>query len=293
MAPKITVFTPTYNRGYIIKRLYDSLRAQSYTGFEWIVIDDGSTDETASLLAEWAAETREFPLTYRRVENGGKHRAINLGVEMAGGDLFFIVDSDDYLAENALERLVYWEGTIAGMTGFAGVGGLRGFSEDEVNGKAFTGEYRDATSLERGNVFGDKAEAFYTEVLRKYRFPEYEGENFLVEGIVWGAIADDGLKIRWFNEIIYIGDYLEDGLSKSGAAKLLANPKGYLHYVRQMLTYKMSRQDKLVIIAVYTKISKQMGLGWRQASREIGVSPLVFLAVKAAYVFYKGIRRGH
>jgi glycosyltransferase involved in cell wall biosynthesis len=293
MKPKITVFTTTRNRGYIIKNLYDSLRAQSYKDFEWLVIDGGSTDETESLFAEWAAAEQEFPIIYRWTENGGKHRAINQGVEMAKGELFFIVDSDDYLTEKALERVIHWEGTIAGQAGFAGVGGLRGFSESKINGKTFAGEYCDATSLERGKykIYGDKAEVFYTEVLRKYPFPEFEGEILTLEGIVWDTIAHNGLKIRWFNEIIYIGDYLEDGCIKNREQSLLANPKTYIYYVRQVVKYKMYWREKWGIVAVFTRFSKRLGLGWRQASKEIGLNPLTFLVVKMMYAFYKFVKK--
>ena len=102
---RITVFTPTYNRGYIIENLYHSLQKQTFQDFEWIVIDDGSTDDTASQFEKYKLEENFFPIIYERVENGGKHRAINLGMKKARGDLFFIVDSDDYLTETALEKI--------------------------------------------------------------------------------------------------------------------------------------------------------------------------------------------
>ena len=89
----ITVFTPTYNRGYIISNLYDSLKRQTVKTFEWIVIDDGSTDHTEKLFQNFLKEKNDFSITYKKVPNGGKHRAINKGVSLAKGDLFFIVDS--------------------------------------------------------------------------------------------------------------------------------------------------------------------------------------------------------
>ena len=103
---KITVFTPTYNRGYIIDNLFQSLKRQSYTDFEWIVIDDGSDDDTENMFQKFQSVDNGFPIIYKKVNNGGKHRAINTGLNLAKGELFFIVDSDDYLTDSALERIV-------------------------------------------------------------------------------------------------------------------------------------------------------------------------------------------
>ena len=93
---KITVFTPTFNRAYIIENLYRSLQRQSYRDFEWLIVDDGSTDETDAVIAKWQKEGNDFPIRYFKKENGGKCRAINYGVDRAEGLLFFNVDSDDY-----------------------------------------------------------------------------------------------------------------------------------------------------------------------------------------------------
>ncbi len=124
----ITVFTPTYNRAQTIPRLYRSLLNQSVKDFEWLVIDDGSSDGTEALVAGLIAES-QISIRYLKTENGGKHRAINKALDMASGDIFFIVDSDDYLAENALARLLYWFSSIEKEKDsgrFAGVAGLRG-----------------------------------------------------------------------------------------------------------------------------------------------------------------------
>ena len=126
---KITVFTPTYNRGYAIEKLYRSLQRQSFKDFEWLIVDDGSTDNSEELIKNWICEENDFPIRYYKQENGGKCRAINRGLDLACGKLFFTVDSDDYLTDNALERINYWENTIANQPGFCGVAGNRGISE--------------------------------------------------------------------------------------------------------------------------------------------------------------------
>lgn len=230
---RITVFTPTYNRGYIIMNLYDSLCRQTFHDFEWIVVDDGSSDNTEELFKTFS--NASFPITYVKVENGGKHRAINKGVQMAHGELFFIVDSDDYLTDTALERIDEVERGIDVNSGFAGVCGQKGYNKSECVGSTFEGDYLDITTLERSQykIDGDKAEVFYTDILRKYPFPEYDGEKFVTECVVWDRIAHDGLKLRFFNEIIYICDYLPDGLSVKYNQLLINNPKGYGDYLFQ------------------------------------------------------------
>lgn len=120
---EITVFTPTYNRGYIIENLYKSLQRQTYKNFEWVVIDDGSNDNTKDLLDKWTSESNEFDIVYKKVVNGGKHRAINRALNYSKGRLFFIVDSDDYLTDDALEKILKWEDTIRKKENFIGVAG--------------------------------------------------------------------------------------------------------------------------------------------------------------------------
>ena len=229
MNKTITVFTPTYNRGYIIMELYQSLIQQTCDDFEWLVIDDGSTDETEKYFLDLLKQKHPFPIRYIKKKNGGKHRAINDGVKLAQGKLFFIVDSDDQLTYDAIEKILKIYAGVAGLKGYAGVAGLRGNDVSKMIGTTFTGEWIDATSLEREKykIEGDKAEVFYTDILRKYPFPEFAGENFVTEAIVWNRIAESGLKLRWFNEIIYLCEYREDGLTNNLDNINKRNPQGY------------------------------------------------------------------
>lgn len=156
--PYITVFTPTYNRAYTLRRLYESLRKQTQYDFEWLIVDDGSTDNTESLVQEFIRENSLFNIRYVKKENEGKHIAINVGAKIAMGKLFFIVDSDDALSTNAIEAIEKTEKEIAGMDGFAGVVGLKGnfegfpikspgeqYSQSELEN--LMGTYIDATSF--------------------------------------------------------------------------------------------------------------------------------------------------
>lgn len=169
MITNITVFTPTYNRGHLIDRLYQSLLRQTNLNFEWIVVDDGSTDDTSAYFETILATQNPFLIRYEKQPNGGKHRAINKGVSIAKGELFFIVDSDDYLTENAIEKLFQWEATLDASRKFAGISGARGYSLEKAIGEVYIKHpYVDAknTQREKFHLRGDKAEAYYTNVLR-------------------------------------------------------------------------------------------------------------------------------
>lgn len=239
---RFTVFTPTYNRGYLLENVYRSLQRQTFKDFEWVVVDDGSTDNTLDMLKEWSAEENFFPIVYCAVENGGKHRAINKAVSMARGELFFIVDSDDYLTKTALETADRVEKSIDQnqKSQFCGICGQKGYADGRAVGTIFPGEeYLDITHIERDvyKLDGDKAEIFYTDAMKKYPFPEIDGEKFLIESIVWERMAHDGYRIRYFNDIIYICEYLPDGLTKKSAEILTKNPKGYALSICQRIDF--------------------------------------------------------
>ncbi|MDE5562400.1 MAG: glycosyltransferase family 2 protein [Clostridiales bacterium] len=250
----VTVFTPTFNRAYILPRLYESLCAQTCKDFEWIIVDDGSSDNTEELVGEWTNNDNGFDIIYEKKQNGGKHRAINVGVQKARGELFFIVDSDDHLTPEAVELLVRWLGDLDDSHKFAAISGARGRDVSTYIGGVFKGnnDYVDAknTEREKHNLTGDKAEAYITSVLKKYPFPEFDGENFITEEVVWNAIAYDGYYVRWYKDIIYICDYLDDGLTKSGNAKNRNNPQGVLCWSK--MTLKCFPQDfKKKLHAIY------------------------------------------
>lgn len=224
---KITVFTPTYNRAYILENLYRSLQRQTYRDFEWLVVDDGSSDDTEELFQRWSREDNFFPIRYCKQENGGKCRAINRGLEQAGGELFFTVDSDDYLTDDALEKVARWESELPKDGSYCGFAGNLGTAPDVTPNKPLPGDFFDGTAFDRyGIVEGERASVFYTEIHRRYLYPEFPGEKFLTEAVTWNRMANDGYKMRFYNDIIWIYEYKEDGLTRSGYALFLNNPQG-------------------------------------------------------------------
>ena len=276
----ITVFTPTYNRMDLIEKLYQSLLQQTKKNFEWLVVDDGSTDDTEKYFGKISSKPQPFPIRYIKQENGGKHRAINKGVKSASGDLFFIVDSDDYLTENAIDKINQWISTLDGSHKWAGISGLKGFSKDSAVGQHSKSSYVDAKNNERRkyNLLGDKAEVYFTDILKQYPFPEIPGEKFISEEIIWNAIARDGFYLRWFNEIIYICNYLEGGLTKDNA-KDKKNPQGRLLWAKgQLETFPNSWRERLLAIGIYRHaVAETKSIG--QTAKELGVSRIsVFFA---------------
>lgn len=283
----ITVFTPTFNRRKLIDRLYQSLLRQTKKNFEWVVIDDGSNDSTEDYFKIISKKNNPFPIYFSKKENGGKHRAINDGVRIAKGELFFIVDSDDYLTENAIEKINQWVKTLDNSHKWAGISGLRGFSKDSVVGLHNKSSYVDAKNSERRkyNLLGDKAEVYFTDVLRHHPFPEIPGENFISEEIVWNAIARDGYYLRWFNEIIYICNYLEGGLTKDNT-KDKNNPQGRLLWARgQLETFPNSWRDRFLAIGIYRRtVHKKETV--RETAQKLSVSTSSVLTASILLYFY-------
>ncbi len=231
----ITIFTPTYNRSYIIKNLYHSLCNQEIKNFEWLVVDDGSTDDTEQLFKSLIAEQSDFSIRYYKTNNGGKHRATNLGLNNAVGEIFFPVDSDDILTSDATKKIERWFDEIKKEKNLCGITANKGYFDGTSPNKFFKSEYIDKTFLEvntyRENnepvLAGERAICIYTDVFRKFNYPEFENEKFVTEAVSYNRIANAGYKTRFFNDIIYLYEYRNDGLTHSGNSLFVNNPYGY------------------------------------------------------------------
>lgn len=209
---KFTIFTPTYNRAYTLPALYQSLRNQTCMDFEWVIVDDGSTDNTETICQGFKQDL--FPISYFRQQNSGKHVAVNEGVKQAQGEWFFIVDSDDRLPVDGIEKLQIEErtihsekiGVLCGMKHyFSGerVGGNLPFNRLDCTAIDFRYKYR---------IKGDVAEVVRTSVMKEFPFPQYSGERFCPEAILFNRIAQKYLT-HYFNTCVYLCEYLPDGLS--------------------------------------------------------------------------------
>lgn len=260
----ITIFTPTYNRGYILPCLYSSLKRQTSKKFEWIIVDDGSTDNTQKLVDIWCTETKDFPIKYFKQNNAGKHIAINRGVKEAAFEWFFIVDSDDYLVDDAVETIESWLTNDLGHE-FAGIAGTRIDSKGNIIGPKmrFISEYVDCRNNQRYKygLGGDKAEIYKTSILKSYPFPSFDNEKFLSECTVWDKIALDGFKLRWYKKGLIVCEYLGDGLTAKVNLLELNNFRGYTYATSVRLkAYKGIEHYRLIGQFIGKAINKSISL---------------------------------
>ena len=241
--PYFTVFTPTFNRAYILPQLYHSLCEQSCKDFEWLIVDDGSSDQTGELIARWKERENGFVIRCYQIPNGGKPRAINFGITKASGRFFFMVDSDDQLTVDAIEKMRVWCKEIETAPEFIGAGAARGYPDGRylkgIPPRTNQHGYVDATNLERSkyDLDADMCEAYKTSMFRQFPMAEWPGEKFAPEQIALNEIALNGYKLRWHKDIIYVCDYLEDGLTKGWRSLVRKNPMGYAMMYNHMLKY--------------------------------------------------------
>lgn len=235
---KITVFTPSYNRAKFLPRIYQSLCEQNFQGFEWIIVDDGSKDETSSIV-EGLAQDSPFPIHYRYKENGGKHTAINLGVTMAVGELFFILDSDDYLCPNSLSKVWNTYLGVRGNDDFAGVAGLLVHSDGKVIGITPSQDNLDCTPVEYWTYYdlsSDKCEVLRTDVFREIPFPEVPNEKFCPEELEWCRISKK-YKLRYSKSVLAVRDYLEGGLTANIVKIRMTSPQLAMMDYKEYLSF--------------------------------------------------------
>ncbi len=226
----------------MLPALKASLDSQSFSDFEWLVVDDGSADDTAELVATWVAGSA-YPIRVLSFPNGGKHRALNRGMPEAAGSWIFIVDSDDRLPSDALEKIAALVPEADADPGIGGIMGLRYDGGGRRIGESFPSGLcrRDAATLTFvDGLRGDKAEVFKASVLRRFPFPEFQGEKFITECVVWFRIAAAGFDLLLLDEPIYICEYQKDGLSAKSLELRLSNPCGTLLFYAEELALPYS-----------------------------------------------------
>lgn len=233
--PLITVITPTYNRADELCRLYKSLVNQN-CDFKWLIVDDGSVDNTQE-LAEIFIKEASFPIQYLKKKNGGKHTALNYGIRHIDTELTIIVDSDDTLTSGAIKTIEkdyekYKDNAIIGCLTY-----LRCFSNGKpivpLEQTEFIANYIEYRI--KGDRPGDMAEVYKTEILKSYPFPEFEGEKFISEDVVWIEIGKRYDTV-YINKAIYECEYLEGGLTFNDKPMKFSSPFGSMLRGKQLLT---------------------------------------------------------
>lgn len=282
----ITVFTPTYNRAYMIDKLYDSLCLQTCKDFEWIVVDDGSVDNTEELIQNFIQENK-IHIVYYKQKNQGKHIAINKGVEMAHGELFFIVDSDDILPRDSLEIIIQKYQSIKDDETIAGLAGRKGYISGGYIGTNKIYEDIIMTSIDfrfKKKIAGDMAEVYKTKVIRQYPFPQFEGERFCSEALVWKRI-DQQYKMLWFSDIVYKAEYIPDGLTANSFKVRKNSPKASCLYYAEEAQYDTPAYQKIKSVANYWRFSIYDDISFWEKLQKVPLSKsIIALPVTAALI---------
>ena len=229
----LCVFTPTYNRAYILQQLYDSLVAQTSRDFYWMICDDGSQDDTAELVEKFCAEGL-VDIDYFRVENGGKQRAINYGVERCPCELFCCIDSDDYLVPTAVQDIIEAWAPLRADQSIVGLLALRGTDADTP---LTTWIPEGVTRVkmwdlsEKYGITGDLTLVHRTSVLREYPYDVAPGEKFVAESSVF-FLLDEKYDMYTLNKVLTICHYLPDGYTNNFFSIAKNNPIGYYKHKR-------------------------------------------------------------
>lgn len=227
MAKTLTIFTPAYNRAYTLHLGYEALLRQTCQDFEWLIIDDGSTDNTRELVESWIAENK-IPIRYHYQENQGMHGAHNTAYKLITTELNTCIDSDDYMPDDAVEKIVnFWK--EYGSDKVAGIVGL----DADFNGKLIGTSFEDNNLPIRLSRFyshggkGDKKLVYRTEIIAQYpEYPIFKGEKYVSLGYKYELIEQD-YPVLSFNEVLVNVEYRPDGSSMNMFRQYIKNPQGF------------------------------------------------------------------
>lgn len=225
--PTLTVFTPAYNRAHTIRRTYESLCRQTRKDFEWLVIDDGSTDNTRELVEGWITDAK-IPIRYIRQENQGMHGAHNTAYRNITTELNTCIDSDDWMPDDAVEKIVsFWK--KHGSDKYAGIIALDQTEDGKIIGARFPEDMKETTlqGFYAGGGSGDKKMVYRTDIIIQYpEYPLFEGERYV--GLAYKyMLIDRDYKLLTLNEPLATVEYQLDGSSYNMYRQYWRNPKGF------------------------------------------------------------------
>lgn len=283
-----TVFTPTYNRARLLKRLYESLKEQSDKDFEWIIVDDGSKDNTKEVVQGFIKE-KIIPIKYLKKENEGKHIAINVGCGMAEGELFFIVDSDDYIPKEAIEEVKRDWKKYRNNTGIAGLVYLKAWKNGNLMGRKFEKDEfisNHVKEYNKGGVWGEKLKILRTEIFRKNKFPKYENEKYVGEHVLWIQVSRK-YDLVYINKVLYIAEYLEDGLTMAGRKLRIENPLGGIKGAQVLMQKDMCLKLRIKNNLLYSAYSFFAEKSIKEIYKGAVEKSLLTLELPFGYVLYR------
>lgn len=245
---KFTIFTASYNRAHTLPKLFNSLEQQKFKDFEWLIVDDGSTDHTRELLTQ-LEQSADFPIHCLTQKHQGKMRAHNAALPHINGLFFLNVDSDDYLYPNTLERLwELWDGIPPDKKQhMAGLACLSADPANKIIGNDFGVPFIDSSfdnMYQQGRMHGDRLELWLSDLIRQFPYPCIPNEYFVPDGLIFHQISRKYL-VRFINEPLQIVVYQPDGITRNSIHYRSNNPKGMMYYYQDMLQHLTSRKEKL------------------------------------------------
>lgn len=252
----LTVFTPAYNRAHTLTRTYKSLCNQTCEEFVWLIVDDGSTDNTKELVAEWLKKDNGFEIRYIYKENGGMHTAHNVAYANIDTELNVCIDSDDAMPTMAVQHILSkWEEVKE--KGYAGIIGLDADFSGKIIGKGFPEGLEETTVIGYYNNggAGDKKLVYRTEIINKYpEYPVFEGEKYVSLAYKYRLI-DQEYKMAVLDEVLCDVEYQVDGSSMNMLRQYLKNPKGFAFWRKVCMEYPESKKRLFVECVHYVSSS--------------------------------------
>lgn len=283
--PCLSIVTPTYNRSHLLPGCYESLRKQTNLDFEWIIIDDGSADDTDSVVSGF--DDSLFPIVYVKKENGGKHTALNTSHLYIHGKYVLILDSDDALTKTAVADVLHHWGKYDQQCEVGIVTFLRKTAEGLLFATVSDFDIPvDIQNYPRKVFLGnDCCEVIRTELFLQYPFPVFPGEKFLSEGVLWSRVARTH-KCVYINEAIYLCEYLADGLTKAGRALRIRNPRGGMLAASFGMEKKNSLKIRIKSGLLYTCYGFFAGMAPRQMAEACPARSLMWLCMPFGRLLY-------
>ena len=224
---KLTIFTPTYNRAYTLGKCYESLKKQTCNDFIWLIIDDGSTDDTSKLVDKWIKDNK-VEIRYYYQENQGMHGAHNTAYSLIDTELNTCIDSDDYMTNDAVEKILnFWRDNRSNK--LAGIAALDATEGGQIIGTKFPSGLKESKYFDiyhRFGVKGDKKLIYRTELMKDNPYPIFKGEKYVSLAYKYSKL-DEKYDLALMNEIVCIVEYMTDGSSKNMLRQYRNNPKGF------------------------------------------------------------------
>lgn len=282
----LTVFTPTYNRAYCLDQCYESLKRQTNQDFLWLIIDDGSTDNTKTLVEGWMNE-KVITIQYHYQENLGMHGAHNAAYHLIETPLNVCIDSDDFMPDNAVDLILKAWPKIKNKPKFAGIVGLDADKQGRIIGTPMPGDLESTTLTDLYQVHqvkGDKKLVYKTEVVKKYpHYPIFKGERFVPLGYLYQLIDQD-YKLYSINEVLCIVEYMPDGSSLNMLKQYRRHPKGFAFSRITEMKYSKTFKERFKKAIHY--VSSSLLAKNKRFLRESSKPFLTFIAIPFGVLLY-------